>query len=483
MIIKTDKDIIKGYFEDYSGLLGGHADKVIFPENEQDAILALQDASAKKIPITISGGGTGVTGARIAFSGYIMATDRLNKIINIDEKNLFATVEPGVRLSELENELSKKNLTYPPDPTEPSAFLGGTISTNASGARGFKYGPTRNYIKRLKIILSTGSTINIKRGDYFIDRGGLFSLESSHGPIAIKIPSYSMPEIKTAAGYYVKDRMDLVDLFIGQEGTLGFILEADIALGYRPEHIMSFFSFFPQEHYALNFVKDAKSRNALSFEYMDRNSIELLRTRYTNIPADAACLVYFEQDCNKGQKDNLLDSWANLLEKYSAIADKSIFADSDKEREKLREFRHGLPEMVNEIVRKHCFPKVGTDIAVPDSAFNDMFRFYKEKLNSSGIDYVIFGHIGENHMHVNMLPKNDAEFRKGRLIYMDFVKKAVSVGGTVSAEHGIGKLKHPFLEAMYGRDNLVQMAMLKKSLDPACILGLDNIFPKELLIT
>jgi len=126
-------------------------------------------------------------------------------------------------------------------------------------------------------------------------------------------------------------------------------------------------------------------------------------------------------------------------------------------------------------------PKVGTDIAVPDDRFKEMFGFYKEKLTSSNINYVIFGHIGESHMHVNMLPETEEEFKKSRLVYMDFVKKAVSLGGTVSAEHGIGKLKHAFLEIMYGKDNLKQMAELKKSLDPACILGLDNIFSKELL--
>jgi len=118
---------------------------------------------------------------------------------------------------------------------------------------------------------------------------------------------------------------------------------------------------------------------------------------------------------------------------------------------------------------------------VPDKRFKEMLEFYKEKLSSSEIDYVVFGHIGESHMHVNMLPKTEEEFKKSRLVYMEFVKKAVALGGTVSAEHGIGKLKHPFLEIMYGKNNLQQMALLKKSLDPSCILGLDNIFPKELL--
>ena len=148
MIIKTDKDIIRCYFEDESGLLGGYADKVLSPENEKDAVNIMTDAANKKTPLTISGGGTGVTGARIPFGGAILATDSLNKIIDINENKLYATLQPGVRLSDLQEELSKRNLIYLPDPTEPNAFLGGTISTNASGAKGFKYGSTRNYVKR-----------------------------------------------------------------------------------------------------------------------------------------------------------------------------------------------------------------------------------------------------------------------------------------------------------------------------------------------
>lgn len=481
MIIKRDPDIIKAYFEDYSGLLGGHADKVILPENEKEARDMLLEAAYKNIPVTISGGGTGVTGARIPFGGWVISTEKLNKIIDINEGSLTATLEPGVRLSDLEKELSKKGLTYLPDPTEPNAFLGGTISTNASGAKGYRYGPTRNYIKRLKLLLSTGDIIDIRRGDCFIKKGSAFHLKLKNKEINIMIPGYSMPDIKTAAGYYIKDHMDLLDLFIGHEGTLCFILEADIALGRKPENIMSFFSFFPSEDNAVSFVRDAKAYKALSLEYMDANSLSLLRTKYPAIPRSAKGLIYFEQDYKKESESEIVDSWAELLEKHGALMEDSYFADSDKERAKLKELRHALPDAVNEIVKKNKMPKVGTDIAVPDKGFTEMMGFYKERLASAGIDYVIFGHIGESHMHVNMLPVTEEEFKKSRLVYAEFVRKAVNLGGTVSAEHGIGKLKHSFLEIMYGKANLKQMALLKKSLDPSCVLGLDNIFPKELL--
>ena len=481
MIIKTDRDIIKCYFGDESGLLGGYADNAMFPEDTKDVVNILQDSGNKKHPLTISGGGTGVTGARVPFGGSILATDNLNKIINIDAKNLCATVEPAVRLSELQGELSKIGLFYLPDPTEPNSFIGGTISTNASGARGFKYGPTRNYIKRLKIALSTGDVIDLVRGKQFVKKGAVFSLKLKNKELKIKIPRYSMPDIKSAAGYYIKENMDIIDLFIGHEGTLGVILEAELCLGKKPEGIMSFFGFFPTEEDALGFAKDAKSKAALSLEYMDLNSLNLLREKHSNIPKSAKAMIYFEQDYKKEDESSLADIWTGLLEKHNASMEESYFADSDKERKKLKEFRHALPEMINEIVKRNKLPKVGTDIAVPDNAFPEMFKFYKERLSASKIDFVIFGHIGENHLHVNMLPKTEEEFKKSRSVYMDFVKKAVGLGGTASAEHGIGKLKHAYLEAMYGRDNIFQMAMLKKSLDPACILGLDNIFSKDLL--
>jgi D-lactate dehydrogenase (cytochrome) len=481
MIIKRDKDFIKCYFEDQSGLLGGNADEAILPENQEEAVEILRDYGSKHVSVTFSGGGTGVTGGRVPFSGAILATDSLNKIINIDRQKRIATLEPGVRLSELQQELSKDGLVYLPEPTESNAFLGGTISTNASGAKGFKYGSTRGHIKRIKLALSTGDTLDLERGKIFIKKGAVFSLPLKSGDLKINIPSYSIPDIKNAAGYYVKDNMDLLDLFIGQEGTLGLVLEADVILGKKPERILSFFSFFNTEKDALDFAREARSKNALSIEYMDSNALGLLRAKHQNIPSGPAAMIYFEQDCEKTDETALTDMWMGLLEKYKALIDKTYFADSEKERGKLLEFRHALPEAVNEIVKRNKLPTVGTDIAVPSKAFREMFAFYREKLAASDIDSLIFGHIGECHMHVNMLPKNEEEFIACRSIYMDFVKKAVGLGGTVSAEHGIGKIKHAYLEAMYGKKNIKQMADLKKSLDPSCILGLDNIFPKDLL--
>ena len=156
--------------------------------------------------------------------------------------------------------------------------------------------------------------------------------------------------------------------------------------------------------------------------------------------------------------------------------------DRPEDQQSFREFRHALPEHVNEIVRKHRFPKTGTDIAVPDAHFEEMMRFYEATLEASGIRHLVFGHIGESHMHANLLPSTEAEFHRSKQLYLELAEKAIALGGTVSAEHGIGKLKHAFLEKMVGEKGIKEMTAVKKALDPACILGLGNIFPSAVLL-
>ncbi|MDQ3820737.1 MAG: FAD-binding oxidoreductase, partial [Acidobacteriota bacterium] len=129
----------------------------------------------------------------------------------------------------------------------------------------------------------------------------------------------------------------------------------------------------------------------------------------------------------------------------------------------------------------HNQRKVSTDMAVPDEEFAAMLRFYQETLRASGLQYVIFGHIGDNHVHVNMMPRTEEEATRAREIYMQFVRRAVSAGGTISAEHGIGKLKRDYLRVLYGDKHLREMAELKRAFDPACILGRGNIFAEEYL--
>ena len=169
-----------------------------------------------------------------------------------------------------------------------------------------------------------------------------------------------------------------------------------------------------------------------------------------------------------------------LIDKYSGLSD-SWFATNEQDQAKLREFRHQLPVSMNEWFAKYQQRKVSTDMSVPDEAFAGMFSLYKETLRASGLRYTIFGHIGDNHVHVNILPRDDEEGRRARELYVKFLKHAASVGGTLSAEHGVGKLKRDYLKLFYSEEHLREMAALKLAFDPHGILGRGNIFSEALL--
>lgn len=502
MLIKKDKDIIASYLEDYSNLKGGFTKAVAIPETESEIINLLKKAGREKTPVTISGAGTGVVGGRIPFGGIALSLEKLNKIISIEkfdqplraERGLTpsgktylpagkATLQAGVGLEDFLDRIEKRDLFYPPDPTEKSSFIGGNVATGASGARTFKFGTIRDFVKRLRLILSTGDIIDIERNKIFADKNNVLEIPLLSGKsVKVNIPEYKMPNVKNAAGYYSKPGMDAIDLFIGQGGTLGVITEVELNLLNKPDGIFDCYAFFADDTDCLKFIYAAKkTMDAMSLEYFDKNALNLIRGKHPEIPKGIEAACFFEQITTGDNEDNLIAGWASLLKKHNCDLDKTWFGRTKKERNKLHDFRHDVPDTVNEILKQTGRIKVGTDIAVPDGNLAEMLSFYKTNLTKSGIDYLIFGHIGNNHIHVNILPKNETEHKKAKNIYIEFVKKAISLEGTVSAEHGIGKIKHDYLKLMYNENEIAQMVNLKKQLDPACILGLDNIFPKQFL--
>ncbi len=495
IIRKEDRDLIQGYLEDSSGLKGSFCEAVLFPESVSEIKEILRESVSLGNAVTVSGARTAVTGAGLPFGGIVLATDRLNKISEIkkDENGGYAVAGPGVRVAELQEEARRFGLVYFPEPTERNAFLGGAIATNASGARGFKYGSTRNYVRRIKAILSSGDILEIKRGENFA-RGNKLAFKIGSNEKTIILPRYKMPAIKSSAGYFVREDMDLIDLFIGQEGTLGVITEIEVSLGLKNRDSFAIILFFKDEAKGLDIINKIKeisfltrkgkissNIDAAAIEYFDFYSLELLRQKFSQIPEEMQSAILIEQEYAFDNKNDIINDWVDFLDKKGIILENSWFSQTDKEKEFIRDFRHSLPELINGVVKRNGFPKVGTDIAVPEEAFKEMYKFYKMMLVGSDIGYVIFGHIGENHLHVNILPANETEFIKARNIYTDLVGKAVSLNGTVSAEHGIGKLKHRYLEIMYGRKAVLEMVYLKKQIDPYLILGPGNIFPADLL--
>jgi D-lactate dehydrogenase (cytochrome) len=191
--------------------------------------------------------------------------------------------------------------------------------------------------------------------------------------------------------------------------------------------------------------------------------------------------VFFEQETKSENEETLFEQWNALLEKHRADIEKSWFATNDQDREKMRRFRHSLPLSANERFARNGFKKVSTDMAVPTDTFRGFLKFYEETLGASGIEYVIFGHIGDCHLHANLFPKTEAEVETARHIYGRCVAQAIMLGGTVSAEHGIGKLKRKYLAAMMGERYLNEMAEIKRVFDPKGILGRGNMLDEKYL--
>jgi D-lactate dehydrogenase (cytochrome) len=286
---------------------------------------------------------------------------------------------------------------------------------------------------------------------------------------------------KNASGYFVAPEMDALDLFIGSEGTLGVICEVETKLLPKPEGLLSGVVFFADEADVLALVAEARAHGgARALEFFDQESLGFLRQKYPNIPDAAVSAIFFEQEITESSEEAVLNEWTLLLDQHHALAD-SWFATNEQDQAKLREFRHQLPVLMNEWFARYNQRKVSTDMAVPDEAFPGLFRMYKETLRSSGLRYTIFGHIGDNHVHVNILPRDDAEGARARALYVQFLKYAAGVGGTLSAEHGVGKLKREYLRFFYSDDQLREMAALKRAFDPNGILGRGNIFSEKLM--
>ena len=511
MIIKTQPEELQDYLTDASNMQGGFASKLFFPESISEVQKIVREAGHSGSPVTVSGARTGTVGGAIPLGGYVISTDRLNKILNIDKESRTAVVQPGVTLVDFQKAVDAEGLFYPPDPTEWSCQIGGTVATNASGSRSFKYGATRNYVQALTVVLADGDVAVIRRGS--IGDNGSASITTQSGrTIDLKVPTYRRPQVrKNVSGFYNQTPLDPIDLFIGSEGTLGVIAEVELSLLEKPKGFFSGIVFFENENELLGFVDEVRELSfanrteittpsaekqptpflekegsflhvdASLLEYFDDRALSFISEKFPDVPLGMAGAIFFEQETNSENEDSLFEQWNGLLEKHNADVDRSWFTTTEQDREKMRAFRHALPVSVNERIVKFGQRKVGTDMAVPDEKFPAFLRSYKSTLDKSGLDYVIFGHIGDCHLHANMLPKDAREAELARHLYGRFIAEAIISGGTVSAEHGIGKLKRKYLNAMMGERYLSEMAAVKMAFDPKGIFGRGNMFDEKYL--
>lgn len=510
------------YLDDESHSVDGRADMIVFPTSEDDVGAVLKKAYEKGQAVTVQGGRTGLTGGAVPLGGIALNLEKMNQILYVryipEEDTYSIAGQSGVLLEDLVKAITSKNFGalkgkgtkeqqaalekflsdrrafyFPVDPTETSAWLGGIVACNASGARTFRYGAVRDWVLRMKVALANGEMLDIERGRVFAVNRKFRIILSDGSKVDFSVPSYKMPNVKNAAGLYAKSDMDLIDLFIGSEGILGVIDEVELKLAKMPENIMTVMAFFPAESNAVGFVHDARSPDSevkMDFlEYFGPTAVKMIREKAGSagikVPAltdRTQAIVFFEFPYREEEMEEKVTALEEMLNTHESSSESSWAGLDRAELEKMKIVRHFVPETINAIIAQrkkeyHDVHKIGTDMAVPDDALEEYLEFYRDTLDRQGMEYVIFGHIGNNHVHVNMIPRNNEEVKQGMDNYMLFAKKAVQLGGTISAEHGCGKLKRTFLEVMYGRQGISEMQAVKRAVDPKWILNRGDMIP------
>ncbi len=499
----------------------GYADALVLPRSTAEVCAAVRVAIARDWPITVSGARTGIAAGAVPEGGMLLSLERMNRICGLrklDGGRLAVRCQAGVSLKELQSSLRRCKFSdessweqssrellsqlrespcfFPPDPTETGASLGGVVACNASGAHTFRYGPARPYVQGLSVVLADGELLELERGQARADADGHFFRQRADGRRERgRVPRLSPPSTKNAAGYFGGPGMDLIDLFIGSEGTLGVIVEVEVGLLPQPGCASANLIFLPSEGAALDLTESLRSRRdelkLEAIEYFDAGSLRFLRTLRRDLgatsgvpeclPAAAECAIYLDVGAEDDELPGIVESLCRAVAAAGGNPELCWSAHEEDERERLRCFRHALPEAVNQriamIRRDHPgVTKLGTDMAVPDAQLRAVVALYREKLAEAGLEYLIFGHVGDNHLHVNILPETPEQYERGKRLYLEFARRVVEMGGSPAAEHGIGKLKREFLELLAGAGGVAEMRQLKRFLDPGNRLGRGTLF-------
>lgn len=501
-LIKAWSAQYEDYLRDESRRIG-RADSVSFPASEAEVVEVVKAVRASGMPITVQGARTGIVAGAVPPGGHILNLSRMNAIGEVREaegKHVL-TVQPGATLDDVRKSLEVTGFFFPPDPTESSCSIGGMVAANASGALTFAYGPTRNWILGIRMVLSDGDTLSLTRGQVK-SQGRTFALTTEGGRvIAGNLPAYTMPSVKSAAGYYVADDMDMLDLFIGMEGTLGIVTQIECLLAPTPEAVNGLTVFLPDEDSALKFVRVLRGDyvegltpppiRPVAIEFFNEDALNLLRmmksgySAFDSVPPlkphfQTAVYVEFHAD----SQDTLDEVVIELMDSIVTLGgndEDTWYGTDEREIEPQKVFRHAIPEAVNLLIderRRQCpeLAKLGTDMSVPDDRLEDVMAMYATGLRENNLQSAAWGHIGNNHVHVNILPHDMDEYERGRNLYLSWARKVVEWGGSVSAEHGIGKTKTPFLELMYGPQAIEEMRALKALFDPEGLLNPGNLF-------
>lgn len=447
----TDKEVRQAYEADASGLRL-LPDFVARPESVADVLEVMRQARTDRLAVTCAGAQSSTTAASITDRGILLSMRELDKIADVDQRGRTIRVGPGAFVADVKRKAAAAGLLFAPDPTsEEESTIGGAIACNASGARTYKYGATRKYVQALTVVMANGEVKDFRRPN----------LE------------------KNTVGYAFAH--DPIDWFIGSEGTLGVVVEAELSLVPLPVEVIGLAIFFATEEDALRFVIAARENGEVSprcIEYFDNLALEIARQSPTGsaLPADAKGMVYVEEEIAH-DVDATLSVWADFVGESSEI-EPLVFQGEAKLRE-ARQFRHSIPATMNERGGRHRDAggrKVSTDWAVPYRRLPEAVASARGFARDAGIAQpVIYGHAGNGHPHQNFIARDSTELSTIEKVVEQTLQRVLSLGGTVAAEHGIGKIKRRWLPLQMNALQIAMMTAVKKELDPQHLLAPGNI--------
>lgn len=416
---------------------------VVFPRDEGDVSAILKYANMHKIPVIPRGAGSGFTGGALpARGGIILALEKhFNKILEIDEKNLIARVQPAVVNKIFQNEVEKRRLFYPPDPaSQEYSTLGGNVSENAGGMRAAKYGITKDFVMALRAVLPNGEIIRAGK-----------------------------KTIKDVAGYNV------AGILIASEGTLAVITEITLKLIAKPKFKQSALGVFPSIESAMNAVYKsmASGITPVAMEFLDNLSIRAVEEKFhKGLPTEAGAILITQVD---GDLEVQIQNQIALLEsrfKENGCIEFKI-AQNSQEEEDLWFARRNVSQSINIYGKK----KLNEDITVPRSRLPELLERIGQMSEKYGFKIPCFGHTGDGNVHTNVMvgdpskPLDCAELERGHKCIEEIFKIAVELEGTLSGEHGIGLSKAPFMHLAFSKAEMDLFGAIKKAFDPNNILN------------
>lgn len=478
---KKIEELCADILQDESNLSGSWCELAGWPETPEEAEDFIGEVTQSGLQLTVSGGLTGIAGGALPRGGAVISASLMKGMEMLENGNV--RVGAGVTLEELREFLAAHTpeCFYPPDPTEETASAGGTISTDASGGGSFLYGSTRRWVEAASVVLPGGKTVALRRGDHrFTDR------VCTHPHIGrIELPVLrSVQPSKNAAGYYIRPDMDLLDLFIGSEGTLGVVALAELKLAPRPRYLVDL-AVFPECSSSFwdlynSLLDPGPALRLRALEMMDRRCVSFLRHNPGELPpppgkAEFVLLLTAEVRSDDEMEETLvfLD---HLLVKCGIDPDTAWGGFEPAERRKMKELRHSLPESVNHRISqlRAEFPgihKFGSDGAVEPRRLKEYYGRCVDILDRKELPFLIFGHAGQGHLHANALPESPGALSAAEEAMREIAAAAVEMGGTISAEHGLGSLKMPYLPLMYSPEEIRGMNRVRRTIDPEGVLA------------